>query len=166
MIGWTLALIKNLPRIQNPVRIERAAEFAHDTHLGVAGEFGKKTFFGEADTVLAGDRAAKSNGFVENFPKRFFDAVHFVFVSFVGKNSRMQVAVGHVAEGADLEPVFLGGELDEAHHGRQFTLRHGHLQESSWARRGPRPRTLCQGGAQRKLAMAPKRDNKGPSKTK
>ena len=60
---------------------------------------------GEADAVFAGDRAAEAERPVEDLVERPVHAVHFVVVAFVGQERRVQVAVAHVAEGADVEVV-------------------------------------------------------------
>ena len=41
----------------------------------------------------------------------------------------MQIAVAHVAECADLQPVLFGGRLDKADHLCQFAARHGGIFE-------------------------------------
>src|ERR1051326_3570468 len=61
ILARRLRSIKHLPRIQNPVRVERAAQFAHHAHLGVAGEFREKTFLCQADAVFASDRATEAD---------------------------------------------------------------------------------------------------------
>lgn len=115
-----LGVIEHFAGVQNAGGIERFAEFAHDAHLGVTGEFRQEGFLGDADAVFAGDGAAEANGFVENFVEGQFDAVHFFLVAFVGKEGRMQIAVAHVAESANTEIVLFGDLFDEANHVGEF----------------------------------------------
>ena len=48
----------------------------------------------------------------EDFLHRLLDAAHFLLVRLVGQEGRMQVAIAHVAEGADLETVAVRDLLD------------------------------------------------------
>src|SRR5438445_191415 len=74
------ASVEHLSAIQNPVRVQHAPQLAHHAHLGVAGELREERFLRDADAVFAGDRAAETDGFAENFFERFLHAVHFVGV--------------------------------------------------------------------------------------
>ncbi len=49
----------------------------------------------------------RRDGLVEDLFHGGFDAVHFVGVVFVGEEGGVQVAVAHVAEGADAQAVAL-----------------------------------------------------------
>src|SRR5437660_9700374 len=109
---WLIS-IKHLPRIQNTVRVERVAQLAHHPHLSVTSERGQKGFLRQTDAVFAGDSAAKTYGFSEDFFERFFDAVHFLFVSLVRQERRVQIPVAHVSERANLQSVLFGGGLDK-----------------------------------------------------
>src|SRR5216117_2685746 len=99
-------LIEHLPRIQNSVRVQRAAQFAHHLHLCIAGKLWQKTFLRQADPVFAGDRAAEPDGFIKDFLKGLFHAVYLILVALVREEGRMQIAVAYVAERADAELVF------------------------------------------------------------
>jgi len=61
------------------------------------------TVSSQDDAVFAGDRAAEAHGEIEDLLHREFDAGHFGGVPFVSEKGRVQVAVTHVAEGADLQ---------------------------------------------------------------
>ena len=82
---------KHLPRIQNSVRIERPAQFPHHAHLGITRERGQKTFLRQADAMFPRNRAAEPDGFGEDFLEGFLDAVHLVFVPFVGEKGGVQI---------------------------------------------------------------------------
>ena len=80
--------------------------------------------------MLAGDRASKTDGFVEDFLKRLLDAVHFLVVSLVRKESGMQVAVAHMPESADTKVILFRHLGDKPNHARQFASRYsGILQD-------------------------------------
>ena len=50
--------IEHLPRVEDRVRVERAAEFAHHAHLGVAHEPGQEVLLRHTHAVFARDTAA------------------------------------------------------------------------------------------------------------
>jgi len=75
---------------------------------------GRNFFLARADAVLAGDRPAAAHGSVTISWKASSTRLHFLGVLFVGEEGRMQVAVAHVTEDADLQVVPLGQRLDEA----------------------------------------------------
>ena len=109
--------------------VEGGAEGAHEAHLGIAGEFGEESLFGDADAVFAGDGTAEADGFVEDLVEGQFDAVHFLGVAFVGEEGGVEVAIAHVSEGADAELVALGDVFDEADHGGEFGTGNGGVFE-------------------------------------
>ena len=75
--------------------------------------------------MFAGDGPAPADGFIENLFEGLLHAVHFLLVPFVGQESGMEIAVAHVAEGADAQLVFPGHRRDKTDHGRQLAARHG-----------------------------------------
>src|SRR5512140_3774673 len=84
--------------------------------------------------MFAGDGAAQANGFIEDFFEGFLDAMHFLLVPFVSEEGRVQVAVAHVTEGADLELELAGDRGDKADHVRQFAARDGGIFENGGRR--------------------------------
>ena len=58
--------------------------------------------------MLAGDGPAELQRSSDDVVERMVDAVHLVGVALVGEEGRVQVAVAHVAEGADLQAVLSG----------------------------------------------------------
>ena len=98
-------LIEYLPRIQNPVWMQSAAQFTHHAHLGVACEFRQERFFGQADSMFTRNGTTQPNGLIEDFLECFLHAMHLLFVALVRKEGWMQITVAHVPERADFQPI-------------------------------------------------------------
>src|ERR1035438_9829883 len=97
------SLVEHLSRVEYSVRVEDAPEFAHHPHRGIPGELGQERLLGHADAVLAGDGAAETNGLCEYLFEGLLDAMHLIFVALVCQEGGVQIAVAHVAEGADAQ---------------------------------------------------------------
>src|SRR5687768_11590151 len=82
--------IKYLPRIQNSLRIQASPQFAHHAHGRVADKFWEKTFFGQPDSVFAGNCPAKPHRLIEDLMESLLDPVHFLLVALVGQKRGMQ----------------------------------------------------------------------------
>ncbi len=95
------ASIKHLAGVQNALGVESGPEFAHDSHLRLAGEFREELFLGKADAVFAGDGTAEADGLVKYLLKRLVLSLDFICVAFVCEKSRVQITVAHVTEGTD-----------------------------------------------------------------
>src|ERR1017187_4318315 len=107
-------LIKNLPRIEDIIGVDRAFECAHHVQAGLAGKPFQKFLLRQADAMFAGDGAAKSDGFFKNLTKSGVDALDFLRVALVAEKRRMQIAVAEVTEDADAQLVYRGGLLDKS----------------------------------------------------
>src|SRR2546422_477000 len=113
--------------------IEGAFQRPHHVEAGLTGESFQKFLLRETDAVLAGNRAAELNCFLEYLAEGSVDALDFVLVALVAEEGRMQVAVAEVAEDANLQPVLLGSLLDERNHSGQLAARDGGVfQNCRW----------------------------------
>jgi hypothetical protein len=121
-VGWPWAvgqsnILPGLSRPRSKIGIEGALDLAHQIEARVAHLLPEPRLLGQADAVLAGDGAAELEGARHDLLERVVHALHLVGVALVGEERRVQVAVAHVAERADLQPVARGRLGDEAHHG-------------------------------------------------
>lgn len=121
--------IQHFARIEKVERVEGSLEAAHEVQAVVPRLKFEPWFLGEPDAVFAGDGAAASQGFVDDFVERFVHTFHFLVVFFVREKRGMQVAVAHVSKGADEQVVALGCVRDKANHGSEFRAWDGDVLE-------------------------------------
>jgi hypothetical protein len=84
--------VENLPRIQNPERVERFLEQLHQVEARVAEGAAEEGFLREADAVFARDRAAEADGEVEACiasSTRVISAAFFSSVRKVGAENKV-----------------------------------------------------------------------------
>jgi len=98
---------------------------------------GRNSFLASPIPCSPGDGATEVDGFLEDFGERVVNPPDFLGVALVTEEGRVQVAVAHVAEGADAQPVFFGGLVDEGDHGGQLAARTVTSSRMVVGKRGP-----------------------------
>ena len=109
MPGWDMSKdsVKYFPGIQNTMGIESTPDFLENAHLNLTRKIREESFFGNADSMLSGNRATDLDGFLENLPEGALNPIHFRLVALIRQAGGVQVAITHVPKGSDFELVLL-----------------------------------------------------------
>src|SRR5581483_4460130 len=111
---------QQLPRVAEPDRVERAAQPLHRLEVVGAEEERHRADLVDADSVLAGQRAAGLDTGLEDRLRQLPGALRLALDARVVEDERVQVAVAGVEDVPDAQPVLALQVCDPAEHLRQL----------------------------------------------
>ena len=85
--------------------IESTPDFLENAHLNRTCKIREEAFFGNADSMLSGNRATELDGFLENLLEGALNPMHFRLVALIRQEGGVQVAITYLPKGSNFELV-------------------------------------------------------------
>src|SRR5690348_9638642 len=95
-LSTALGVWKNLPGIQQRIRIEHVVNAFHQAQIGLAEKQWHQPVFLHSHAMLARDRTAHLYAELDDFVRRPHRVAKLFFIPLVEKNDRMQVAIARM----------------------------------------------------------------------